>query len=154
MQCKHSSTWCLSFTFMCVIWSCSQLNRFIWFSSSSSLVFTYWSQLPLKQKIDLHGHPTGQHTDTDLVTAHHQRFQAKCSSYRVVFQLSLMQVDDVGAHTIQEVLRVRDEHEDSLEPDNKEQDERYINCLWTFIFIFIIYIFYLKVSKYGCELTN
>ncbi len=31
------------FTFIWAIWSCSQLYRFIWFSSSSSLVFTYWS---------------------------------------------------------------------------------------------------------------
>ena len=64
--------------------------------------------------------------------AHRHRFSnsppsalpAKCSSYRVVFQLSLVQVDDVGAHAVQEVLRVRDEHEDSLEPENKERDER------------------------------
>lgn len=38
-------------------------------------------------------------------------------SYCVVFELPLLQVDYVGAHTVQEVLRVRDEHKDSLEPD-------------------------------------
>lgn len=32
---------------------------------------------------------------------------SKCS-HRVVFQFSLMKVDDVGAHAIQKVLRVRD----------------------------------------------
>lgn len=40
-------------------------------------------------------------------------------SHRVVFQFSLMEVDDVGAHAVQEVLRVRDQHEDSLEPKEK-----------------------------------
>lgn len=39
----------------------------------------------------------------------------KCS-HRVVFQFSLMKVGDVGAHAVQEVLRVRDQHKDSLEP--------------------------------------
>lgn len=34
-----------------------------------------------------------------------------------------MEVDDVGAHAIQEVLRVRDEYKDSLEPDKKNWDE-------------------------------
>lgn len=53
-------------------------------------------------------------------------------SYRVVFQFPLMQVDDVGAHTIQEVLRVRDEHEDSLEPDNEKQDNGFeCQCVLT-----------------------
>lgn len=41
-----------------------------------------------------------------------------------------MQVDDVGAHTIQEVLRMWDEHKDSPEPDKKnKQDEQYMNSL-------------------------
>lgn len=31
-----------------------------------------------------------------------------------------MKVDDVGAHAVQKVLRVRDQHEDSLEPEEKE----------------------------------
>lgn len=41
-----------------------------------------------------------------------------------------MQVDDIGAHTVQEVLRVGYEYKDSLEPENNKQDELYIiNCL-------------------------
>lgn len=32
-----------------------------------------------------------------------------------------MQVDNIGTHTIQEVLGVRDEHKDSLEPDKNHQ---------------------------------
>lgn len=42
------------------------------------------------------------------------------SPHRVVFQFSLMQVDDVGAHTVQEVLRMGYEYKDSLEPDNNK----------------------------------
>lgn len=42
-----------------------------------------------------------------------------------------MQVDDVGADTVQEVLRMWDEHKDSLEPDNNKQDEQYISAVWT-----------------------
>lgn len=41
--------------------------------------------------------------------------------YRVVLQFLLMQVDDIGTHTVQEVLRVWDEHEDSLKPDKNHQ---------------------------------
>lgn len=37
-------------------------------------------------------------------------------AHRVILQFSLMQVDDVGTDTVQEVLRVRDEHKDSLKP--------------------------------------
>lgn len=40
--------------------------------------------------------------------------------HRVVFQFSLMQVDDVGADTVQEVLRMGYEYKDSLEPDNNK----------------------------------
>jgi len=43
-HCWINDTWMKSSsTFMCAIWSCSQLYFFIWFSSSSSLVCTYWS---------------------------------------------------------------------------------------------------------------
>lgn len=54
-----------------------------------------------------------------------------------------MQVDDVGAHTVQEVLRVRDEYKDSPEPVNNKQDERYTSTAWAHI-----------GDKVGCELTT
>lgn len=38
------------------------------------------------------------------------------SSYRVVFQLALVQVDDVGAHTVEEVLGMGYQNQDSFEP--------------------------------------
>lgn len=44
-----------------------------------------------------------------------------------------MQVDDIGAHTVQEVLRVGYEYKDSLEPENNKQDELYISIVWTHI---------------------
>lgn len=38
-----------------------------------------------------------------------------------------MQVDDIGTHTVQEVLRVWDEHEDSLKPDKNHQvDQKWV----------------------------
>lgn len=49
-----------------------------------------------------------------------------------------MQVDDVSAHTIQEVLRVRNEHEDSLETDKKgEKKPQAAQCIYLYIYLSI-----------------
>lgn len=53
------------------------------------------------------------------------------SPYRVVFQFSLMQVDDVGAHTVQEVLRMGYEYKDSLEPDNNKWHQLNVSIVWS-----------------------
>lgn len=39
-----------------------------------------------------------------------------------------MQVNDVCAHTIQEVLRMWDEHKDSLEPDKNQESIHVSEC--------------------------
>lgn len=54
-----------------------------------------------------------------------------------------MQVDDVGAHTIQEVLGVGDEHKDSPEPGNNKQDDQNI----------ILFFFAISMMWSTCRLT-
>lgn len=76
----------------------------------------------------IHPNVSGRSNWTLLWKRRQQRL-TKCSSHRIVFQFSLMQVDDVGAHTIQEVLWVWDEHKDSLEPVDNEQDEQHIQTV-------------------------
>lgn len=55
-----------------------------------------------------------------------QIYKKKCS-YRVVFQLALVQVHDVGAHAVEEVLRMGDQYQNSF----KSRTELNVRVLFT-----------------------
>lgn len=55
-----------------------------------------------------------------------QIYKKRCS-YRVVFQLALVQVHDVGAHAVEEVLRMGDQYQNSF----KSRTELNVRVLFT-----------------------
>ena len=48
----------------------------------------------------------------------------KQGTHGVVLEFPLVQVHDVGAHTVQEVLGVGDEHQDTFEPFRRRAEQR------------------------------
>lgn len=47
---------------------------------------------------------------------------APIPAHRVILELAVVHVDDVGADAVQEVLRMGDEHQDALEPAEAEPE--------------------------------